>query len=649
MTHRSRLSLRTPLAVLIAMGTALATHSYTLSLPFIWDDVLHYEWLDRVSLVEVWQRPLEGLNYFRPLPFTIWKLIWLQLGDHTPALYHGINVVLHALNSGCVAVLAARYAPRRRWLTGAMAGALFATFPFSFQAIAPVNSLTHPLHTGLILVALLLHDVARPRRARTFASALAAFFAVMAHENGILTAAIVTLAAGLRASDKSFVAAVKTTGVHWVAVTAGFLLWQSVPRPGVANAISMQPSADQLLNIAYFVQGLTFPVAPFGIYAKRALGLQHDGLAIALIAAPMIGLWLFWCRRDALRPCALGLGWFALAALPASLLLTFQYLIEAPRLLYLSSAGAAIFLSAPIAAGVNKSRALLAVLIALAATAWGWRYNEQRATLYRHMDRSIEQLVMRIEERHGQACRISDKPVVVNFPEWFFVTENAYLIGHDGLKTVAENRPLDDLYAVNFGRKPGLHAAILPDIQTAGQPYKSLGEAHTVDSIHTLLAGRGRALITRWHSNGTLVIDDAGCRIDLPRQVGKGTAFGGSVTLHQAAIARARDSVAVDLIWSAKTSLTQEATVFVQLLDTSGKVVAQADGQPVGGLAPLRLWQPGDAWLDKRTMRIDAPLGEGPLHVLIGLYTPANGARLIATGPSGQWPDDAVSLPVPTP
>ena len=45
------------------------------TLPLFWDDVTQLTWLRTVDLADLWRQTVPGLNYFRPLAFTIWKLI----------------------------------------------------------------------------------------------------------------------------------------------------------------------------------------------------------------------------------------------------------------------------------------------------------------------------------------------------------------------------------------------------------------------------------------------------------------------------------------------------------------------------------------------------------------------------------------------
>jgi hypothetical protein len=62
-----------------------------------------------------------------------------------------------------------------------------------------------------------------------------------------------------------------------------------------------------------------------------------------------------------------------------------------------------------------------------------------------------------------------------------------------------------------------------------------------------------------------------------------------------------------------------DVTVFVHILDESGQVVAQADGDLVGGYVPIGLWQINDRITEQRPL-ILPNLSSGKYRIAIGLY-----------------------------
>ncbi len=123
-----------------------------------------------------------------------------------------------------------------------------------------------------------------------------------------------------------------------------------------------------------------------------------------------------------------------------------------------------------------------------------------------------------------------------------------------------------------------------------------------------------------------------------------GTA-GGPVQLLRAETgdARAGASLPVVLHWSAATPVSESYTVFTHVVDASGKIVAQQDNLPVGGLAPTTSWQPGKVVWDAYKLQLPGDLAPGEYRLLIGLYTAAGRVPLsLAGGQTG----DRLSLPI---
>jgi hypothetical protein len=98
------------------------------------------------------------------------------------------------------------------------------------------------------------------------------------------------------------------------------------------------------------------------------------------------------------------------------------------------------------------------------------------------------------------------------------------------------------------------------------------------------------------------------------------------------------DSLNATLIWRAEDTAPVSYHVFLHLLDSEGRLIAQSDGIPAGWSRPTTGWLPGEYVTDTRALAIlpDAPAGDYTLSV--GLYIPGDG-RL--TTPDGT---DAILL-----
>jgi hypothetical protein len=94
----------------------------------------------------------------------------------------------------------------------------------------------------------------------------------------------------------------------------------------------------------------------------------------------------------------------------------------------------------------------------------------------------------------------------------------------------------------------------------------------------------------------------------------------------------------MSLQWTAERPLDQDYTVFIHLVGTDGKIVAQHDGPPAEGRLPTSAWPPGDRIVDAHPLALSAPTPTR-LRALVGLYEPSSGQRL-------GGPDAAVALPL---
>jgi hypothetical protein len=87
----------------------------------------------------------------------------------------------------------------------------------------------------------------------------------------------------------------------------------------------------------------------------------------------------------------------------------------------------------------------------------------------------------------------------------------------------------------------------------------------------------------------------------------------------------------VEFRWQALASSAVDYTVFLQLLNPDGGLVAQQDSSPNGGYSPTTGWTPGQTVISRHALGLPADLPPGDYRLITGLYNPATGQRL-ATG-----------------
>ncbi|HDN79960.1 MAG TPA: phospholipid carrier-dependent glycosyltransferase [Chloroflexi bacterium] len=97
------------------------------------------------------------------------------------------------------------------------------------------------------------------------------------------------------------------------------------------------------------------------------------------------------------------------------------------------------------------------------------------------------------------------------------------------------------------------------------------------------------------------------------------------------------------LYWQAEKRPDRDYTVFVHVLDETGKQVAVFDSMPMGGDFPTSFWPVGALVVDEHRLDLTG-LEPGRYSVEIGLYSLDTMERLPATGPQGSIPDRAVKI-----
>lgn len=92
------------------------------------------------------------------------------------------------------------------------------------------------------------------------------------------------------------------------------------------------------------------------------------------------------------------------------------------------------------------------------------------------------------------------------------------------------------------------------------------------------------------------------------------------------------DPPAVELIWRAAGPTERSYVAFVQLLDTSGRLLAQSDQIPAAGQRPTTGWAPDEVIVDNHRLTFRVEDYEGAAYLIAGLYDPQSDtlARILA-------------------
>lgn len=84
----------------------------------------------------------------------------------------------------------------------------------------------------------------------------------------------------------------------------------------------------------------------------------------------------------------------------------------------------------------------------------------------------------------------------------------------------------------------------------------------------------------------------------------------------------------IELHWQTVTTLSEDYHVFIHLVDETGQILAQADGQPAQWQRPTSSWQVEETIIDRHGLWIPAGIAPGDYQLGIGLYQPESGQRL---------------------
>ena len=101
------------------------------------------------------------------------------------------------------------------------------------------------------------------------------------------------------------------------------------------------------------------------------------------------------------------------------------------------------------------------------------------------------------------------------------------------------------------------------------------------------------------------------------------TTFGNLISLQAVSSpdrVEAGNLLPVVLRWQAAAPIDREYTVFVHVLDETGRRVGQHDGPPVGGHRPTTTWPVGDPVLDLHWVELGPDTPSGRYQVVVGLY-----------------------------
>ncbi|CAA9216444.1 MAG: hypothetical protein AVDCRST_MAG77-233 [uncultured Chloroflexi bacterium] len=420
-------------------------------LPFIFDDAFDLPRAEGQSAVSL-LRGIDLYVYYRPLPLLLWKALREVQGRYDPVTLHALSLALHALAGWLVVLLLRRVAGP--W---ALVPALFfLVFPYSYQAVTSISSVFHLLVTVWLLLTLLLYAEGRLGRRHDLlgASVVTGALACWTHELGVLVVPLVLMAEGLLwlLHRDAVARPVRWPLLHAVAAAVYLAMWSVAarrPEPRV-------PPADDLAEKGlFFLQGLAFPATAQLVPLQERFGhrLGSDFSERTLLAGGVAGLVALGAYAVAGRhrlAALLALAWCALSVVQAWWLLDWAYVIDAPRLTYLASAGAAVFWGL-----------LPSLRFRVPALTWTWRAATGAAlglVLWQSggfVQARVAMLEAGAPVVWGIAAAGAAHPgqslVFVDVPSWFVGHRKEYARGHLGVTLIPMYLGLDRLIYTHTG------------------------------------------------------------------------------------------------------------------------------------------------------------------------------------------------------
>lgn len=390
-----------PIAVALV---AVLVYAVSLGGEFVLDDHLAVEGsacvtgsLD-VSAVfgrNFWCQPpgAETIDSWRPIPVLGWRAAW-QVGGGSPWPFHLLSVLLHAVVSGLVVVLARQWFPQPG-RCGLWAGLAFAVLPIHAEAVASIVGVAELWAAAFGVFA--IFAVSRGGRRWWVLSGLALAGALLSKESAVVVSVMLLVVAWSGDAPRNDKVGLT---VSVVALTVGFLVvrgdvlgsWLGTHVTPTVNPLVEAPPWLRL-PMALSLLGRYLALAAVGYplsadYSVEQIPVEPLSAYLVLGAAAGLGL-VVWTWRNRDDPgtvrCAV---WFLGAAALAVNLVALLPAIFAERLFYAPSIPLCVLLGVGIARLVEDRGRRGAVLggsvvllwgVAAAQHAWRWT-TEDRIT-----------------------------------------------------------------------------------------------------------------------------------------------------------------------------------------------------------------------------------------------------------------------------
>jgi hypothetical protein len=627
------------ICALVICAAGVSLYGYAIHLPYRIDDFVHFRLLTTHTLGDVWAGT-SGLAYYRPLPFTLWKIVYWLSGGYPPEIVNGINVVCHIANGLLLCLLVYNHQGRsqRALVIATSCALLFLMYPFSYQAVPWAGSLTHPLVTLLMLGGIMVAIKAHVHRSRVLSiiAIVLAILAPFAHETGVLLAAGLTLYYVTSTGPIRWREIVARTWPFWVcALLAGMALLLLQIHAGSPDTTLGLESRWQ--NGVYFLQGFMYPVAPLAIRLMALFPGLNDLGSILIVCLPVLLVLVYvFAKLGHVRMMLLAILWFAVMIAPAWLLLGFSYVIDGPRLMYEASAGAALFWTIPLSIVLERWDHIrqpiwripllaLSAAVVIGTMVGSLGFLNERADMYEETRLASQGLLA------GAIPPSDDKRILLslNFPGWLAPKEPTFALGHEGVSFIPTYSSPIDLIWTMTGQERYVLNLVVTELQSHWRfNYRNFGDERLSPDLQPDLRNARKIFFTSYRGFDLATYDAGNLELEnQPRAEKYVAAYNNQLALLSGEWHMDAATMQVTLHWQSWLTLTQEVRTFVHLQNATGDMIAQEDGLPLMGLSNPLWWKPGDEWRDTRIVILPGALKPGRYFLRIGVYAAADGKR----------------------
>ncbi len=644
------------LALGLLLLLTLGLYRTAVSFGFFWDDPV---WYGHAWGKQWWQTllPTTDFQFYRPLS-TLYVWLFMRAdGTFAAAWLHRFQIGYHLVN-----ILLAYGISRRLTLgrgTAVTVAALFALYPFSYQAVAwaaPNQPMAGMWQNGAWLAYFLarpLPGLPAPKRPRLWlAISLALYLLALTVQESSVTVAVVPLLyefiLRLPISNwRSLLAAIKTPHrMGWGAAAlfplAGvfyFIIWTFVPRQSGITGLILDGR-----NLFYLLQGWIYPL--LGRSGGYPYDYEASPVALLLLAVGVTAVLLAlaaWRQRG--RAAFFGLVWAAASILPALAGLRFAYIALAPRLFYAPALGVALLWGTALWPAARRREAVWVKAISLVVLLL---IGLQSVWLLRGFAQLYQPGAAHLQEATTVLHEQGDgRLLFLNFPDRYTGQQEPYPVGYWGLTLAPVVVGLDAFPPTLLGRSAASLSRSMPWVGQAEReagPYvvDMRGVIIQPDELAALAEDVREIYVSRYLVDGRFQLQPAGHYKTgmLPCQA----LFADAICLHEASVTEQADGYEITLVWSTAAPLPPEWTIFTHLGPPGQPPVAQADGDTWRGSLPLSAWPANRLIVDRRS--VPAPKDTAGLVWRIGVYNWMTGERVTAVEPqTGRpLPDDSFVL-----